>query len=276
MPTISPIAAIDQAAEYVRSRVAVSPRIGMVLGSGLMHLATLIESRASLTYASIPHFPTSRVKGHEGTLHVGQLGRHAVACLAGRAHGYEGHPPERVVFGARLLARLGCEVVFLTNAAGAVTPELKPGSLMLITDHLNLTGNNPLIGWYQTSPRFIDMSNAYDRDLCQLARNCAAETCIDLAEGIYAGLSGPSYETPAEIRMLAGLGANAVGMSTVHETIALRDLGVRVLGISCITNAGAGIEGAVLDHEHVQSVARTAHHQLESLILLIAERIKLA
>lgn len=250
-----------------------TPRVGIVLGSGLMHLASVLEARKTLAYASIPHFPLSRVPGHDGTLHLGWLGPQPVACLAGRFHGYEGHAPERVVFGVRVLARLGCKTVVLTNAAGAVVPNLAPGSLMLITDHINLTGSNPLIGWYDTSPKFVDMSNAYDAELRELARDCASRSSIDLAQGVYAGLNGPSYETPAEVRMLATLGASAVGMSTVHETIALRDLEVRVLAISCITNVGAGLPGAVLDHSHVQSVARTAHDQLEALLVQLMSRI---
>jgi len=265
--------AIEEAAEFVQSSAGVSPRVGIVLGSGLMHLASLLESRTSLPYASIPHFPLSRVQGHEGTLHLGLLGTQPVACLAGRSHGYEGNAPDRVVFGVRVLARLGCRTVVLTNAAGSVVPNLEPGRLMLISDHINLTGSNPLIGWYSTQPKFVDMSDAYDSELRRLACACAKELSINLAQGVYAGLNGPSYETPAEVRMLAILGASAVGMSTVHETIALRDLGVRVLAISCITNLAAGIAGAVLDHEHVQSVARTTHGQLERLVLRVMSRL---
>jgi len=273
MSNPSPRRAIDEATQFVQSSTGMTPQVGLVLGSGLMHLATLLTSKTSLPYAAIPHFPPSRVQGHEGTLHLGNLGSQPVACLAGRSHGYEGHTPERVVFGVRLLAKLGCEVIVLTNAAGAVVPHLAPGKLMLITDHLNLTGNNPLIGWYEQSPQFVDMSNAYDAELRNVAIDCASEAGIDLAQGVYAGLNGPSYETPAEIRMLAGLGASAVGMSTVYETIALRDLGVRVLAISCITNLGAGLAGAVLDHAHVQSVAHTANNQLESLIVKLLARV---
>jgi purine-nucleoside phosphorylase len=273
MSNLPPRTALEEAAKFVQSFATAKPRVGMVLGSGLMHLSTLLDARQSIPYAAIPHFPRSSVQGHEGMLHLGQLGNQSVVCLAGRSHGYEGNPPERVVFGVRLLARLGCEIVVLTNAAGAVVPTMAPGALMLITDHINLTGNNPLIGWYDASPRFVDMSNAYDPDLRALALTCASEVSVDLAQGVYAGLSGPSYETPAEVRMLAILGASAVGMSTVHETIALRDLGVRVLGISCITNVGAGLAGAVLDHAHVQAVARTAHERLENLVIRLMSRL---
>lgn len=263
---------VAEAAAFVRARTELSPQIGIVLGSGLMHLATRLEVKTTLSYAEIPHFPISRVKGHAGALHVGRLGAEPIACLAGRVHGYEGHATERVVFGVRVLAELGCQVVILTNAAGSVRPELRPGSLMLITDHLNLTGNNPLVGWHQC-PKFLDMSDAYDCRLRSLAKECATKAAIDLKEGVYAGLAGPSYETPAEIRMLAELGASAVGMSTVCETIALRDVGVRVIGISCITNVGAGIEGSVLDHEHVQENARRVGHRLENLVECLAQRV---
>ena len=270
---VTPQQAIAEAASFVQARIGASPRIGIVLGSGLMHLATLLGDNRTLSYASIPHFPVSRVRGHQGSFHVGRIDKREVACLAGRVHGYEGHTPERVVFGVRVLAALGCRIVILSNAAGAVRPELRPGSLMLISDHLNLAGNNPLIGWRADSVQFVDMTDAYDRGLRNQAKACAKLVNIDLAEGVYAGLLGPSYETPAEIRALAQLGADAVGMSTVYETIALRDLGVRVLGLSCITNVGAGIEGCVLDHEHVQEVARATRHKLESLVLCLIQHL---
>jgi purine-nucleoside phosphorylase len=265
--------AIKEAAEFVQSRIAIKPRVGIVLGSGLMQLAATLDLPRRLTYAAIPHFPLSHVQGHQGALYVGHLGEPTVACLAGRVHGYEGYTPEQVVFGVRLLANLGCKVVILTNAAGSVTPNLPAGSLMLITDHLNLTGSNPLIGWYGDTPQFVDMTDAYDRNLRDLAVDCAVRLGLDLKMGVYAGLGGPSYETSAEVCMLSHLGASAVGMSTVHETIALRDLGVRVLGLSCITNAGAGIEGSVLNHEHVQVVAQNSHRSLANLVANIIERI---
>ncbi len=265
--------AIADAASFVSARIESPPALGIVLGSGLMHLATLLQRSTEIGYAAIPEFPVSRVQGHQGSLYVGRLGSQLVACLAGRVHGYEGHAPARIVFGVRVLAALGCRVVILTNAAGAVTTEFRPGSLMLIADHLNLTGGNPLVGWYEGNPRFVDMTNAYDRALRKLALECAKSIPLELQEGVYAGLNGPSYETPAEVRMLAQLGAHAVGMSTVYETIALRDLGVRVVGVSCITNAGAGIEASVLDHAHVQNIAQASRHKFEQLVLCLAEKI---
>jgi purine-nucleoside phosphorylase len=265
--------AIADAAAFIRARIADPPGLGIVLGSGLMRVADILQHRVRLDYAAIPRFPTSRVPGHPGALYVGSLGSLTVACMAGRVHGYEGHTPERVVFGVRVLAALGCRVVVLTNAAGAVSKTFLPGSLMLIADHLNLTGSNPLGGWYEGSPRFVDMTEAYDPELRRRALDCARAIPVELREGVYAGLSGPSYETPSEVRMLSLLGAHAVGMSTVHETIALRDLGVRVVGISCITNAGAGIEASVLDHEHVQAIAQASRDGLERLLVRLAQNV---
>jgi purine-nucleoside phosphorylase len=257
----------------VAHKIQSPPNIGIVLGSGLTQLTRLLHDSTRIEYAAIPHFPISRVPGHQGVLHIGHLGTQSVACLAGRVHGYEGHPPDRVAFGARVLAQLGCRTVILTNAAGALSSDFRPGSLMLIADHLNLTGQNPLVGWHGKEAQFVNMTNAYDSELRALAQLCAKAIPVELREGVYAGLVGPSYETPAEVRMLAHLGAHAVGMSTVHETIALRDLGVRVVGISCITNAAAGIEGSILDHEHVQQVAQASRHKLESLIVTLIERM---
>jgi purine-nucleoside phosphorylase len=209
--------------------------------------------------------PTPRVPGHPGELWLGQLGGASVACLRGRVHAYEGHPVERVVFGARLLAELGCRAVLLTNAAGGIRAELTPGSLMLVTDHLNLSGLNPLVGWGE-HPGFIDMTRAYDARLAAAAREAAGALGLDLGEGVYAALLGPSYETPAEIRMLRAIGADAVGMSTALEVIALRERGVAVGAVSCITNAAAGLSAALLDHDDVQQTAQSARDRFEALL----------
>jgi purine-nucleoside phosphorylase len=200
-----------------------------------------------------------------------------VACLAGRIHLYEGHPVKDVVLGVRLLAELGSEVVLLTNAAGGITSEFSPGDLMLLQDHLNLTGHNPLAGPHdQRGPRFLDMSHAYDRELRVLARVGARELGLRVGQGIYAGLLGPTYETPAEVRMLAALGANAVGMSTVCEVIALRQLGVRVGAVSVITNYAAGRTDRALQHGEVEEIAGQARGKLSTLVTrwvkLIAQR----
>jgi purine-nucleoside phosphorylase len=255
-----------QAAEFVRTRLGFRPRLGLILGSGLGSLVGKLDSPASIPYADVPGMPLPSVPGHSGKLTGGVLGGVTTVCLEGRVHLYEGHEPHTVVFGARLLAQLGCEVVLLTNAAGGTTSDLAPGSLMLITDHINLTGHNPLVGWSHPA-EFIDLSDAYDPRLAEQARAAARASGVALEEGVYAGLTGPSYETKAEVRYLAHIGANAVGMSTVLETIALRERRVRVMALSCITNAAAGVAGAVLDHNHVQMVAREGTGKMEKLIL---------
>lgn len=259
-------AALKQASEHIKKRSTRPPRLGLVLGSGLGHLASSLEDVTVLPYAEIPGMPTPSVAGHSGRLSIGVLGGVTTACLEGRVHLYEGHEPEDVVFGVRLLAELGCSSVLLTNAAGGTTQRMAPGALMLIRDHINLTGRNPLLGWKHPA-EFVDMSNAYDPTLADHALTAASEIGVTLHEGVYAGLTGPSYETKAEVAYLARVGADAVGMSTVLETIALRERGVGVMAISCITNLAAGVPGAVLDHGHVQQVARRAAGQLESLIL---------
>ncbi len=228
---MSVIEKLDEAAAAVRGRVDLSPVVGVVLGSGLGAWADGLSGVAKIPYADVPHMARSSVAGHAGNLCVGRSAGVPVACLQGRVHMYEGHEPERVVFGVRLLARLGCRAVVLTNAAGGLEASFSPGDLMLIVDHLNLMFKNPLTGHNEAGlgPRFPDMTEAYDRELNQLAREAAREAGVTLREGVYAGLLGPTYETPAEIRMLRTLGADAVGMSTVPETIALRHLGARVV-----------------------------------------------
>jgi purine-nucleoside phosphorylase len=242
-------------AQGLVARTGWKPVIGVVLGSGLGAFGEKLEHR--IAYEEIAGMPTSRVPGHAGFLRVGIVEGIAVACLQGRAHLYEGHPPSSVVFGVRLLAALGCRAVLLTNAAGGIAPTLRPGDRMLITDHLNLTGHNPLAGADESPARkFIDMAGAYDRRLGELAHAATRDLGVPLRQGVYAGLLGPSYETPAEVRMLRALGADAVGMSTVLEVIALRQLGVRLGAISCITNLAAGISDTPLDHDEVQAIAQ--------------------
>jgi purine-nucleoside phosphorylase len=230
--------------------------LGVVLGSGLSAFAEALAQPVVLPMASIPHFPVPRVSGHPGNLVLGRLGASRVACLQGRAHFYEGHPVSRVVFGVRLLAKLGCRAVFLTNAAGGIRDDLAPGDLMMISDHINLTAQSPLIGLEdERGPRFPDMTEAYDVALRTLGRDAAEELNLDLREGVYAGVLGPSYETPAEVRMLRAVGADAVGMSTVLEVLALRKLGVRVAAVSTITNKAAGLSARTLDHADVEATA---------------------
>lgn len=259
---------LEQAITFVRSKSDLTPQVGVVLGSGLGAWADTLEQRTSIPYEQIPGMPQSTVVGHAGNLVVGLSGGVPVACLQGRAHLYEGNSPERSVFGVRLLARLGCRAALLTNAAGGISPHFHAGDLMLIHDHLNLTGQNPLVGPNDDTfgPRFPDMTHAYDKHLIALARATAAKAGVTLSEGIYAGLLGPTYETPAEIRMLRTLGADAVGMSTVHEVIALRHMNVRCGAISVITNLAAGISANPLNHKEVEEMARQVQQPLRALL----------
>lgn len=260
------ISKLSEAASLVQRGIGdLRPRVGLVLGSGLGALADELEGGVKIPFADIPHLPTSSVPGHAGNLCVGRLAGVTVACLQGRVHAYEGHPLARVVFGVRLLAELGCQAVLLSNAAGGIAERLHAGSLMLIEDHLNLLGDSPLRGANARGPRFPDMSHAYDPELRRLCEQAAAESGVPLERGVYAALLGPSYETPAEIRMLAVLGADAVGMSTVPEVLALRQLGVRVGAISCITNLAAGRSSEPLRHDEVEATAARVRGQFSSL-----------
>jgi purine-nucleoside phosphorylase len=251
------VAKLDEAAAVVRGKSSIEPQVGLVLGSGLGALADSLTDATSISYNDIPHMPTTSVSGHAGKMYIGDLAGVSVACLRGRVHLYEGHAARDAVFGVRLLKRLGCWAVLLTNAAGGIRTSFVPGTLMLISDHLNLTGDNPLFGpnHDDLGPRFPDMTRPYDPRLSKLARDAAAQVGVRLEEGIYAAMHGPSYETPAEIRMLRTLGADAVGMSTVPEVIALRHMGVRVAAVSCITNMAAGMSPSTLDHAEVEATA---------------------
>lgn len=257
------VAALTRHAASVKTAdgSAFAPRVAVVLGSGLGAFGdTVAERGRKIPYAELG-FPSSAVVGHAGALCLGTIETDGVsvpvACMQGRVHAYEGHEPDRVVFAVRALARWGCRTFVLTNAAGGVNAALEPGDLMLLRDHLNLTGRNPLVGPNddRLGPRFPDLSVAYDRELREKALAAARACGIVLREGVYAALSGPSYETPAEIRMLRVLGADAVGMSTVPEVIALRHMGARCVALSCITNKGAGLSEGLLSHAEVQDVA---------------------
>ena len=225
----------------------------VVLGSGLGDYGNRLTDTKEFPYAMFADFPVSTVAGHAGKMIVGTINDKRVIVLSGRFHYYEGYSMQKIVLPVRLLARLGIKNLILTNAAGGINPSFYPGCLMLLTDHINLSGDNPLIGRNRDDigPRFPDMTYAYDRDLIDIARKVALREEIDLKEGVYCMLSGPCYETPAEIRMLRTLGADAVGMSTVPEVIAGRHAGMRVMGISCITNMAAGISTAPLEHQEV-------------------------
>src|SRR5450432_4277776 len=249
-PPSSVSARLEDCVFAVRKRVDREPRIGLVLGSGLGDFADSLERLVKIPYGELPHMAASEVAGHAGNLCFGDANGTPVVCMQGRIHLYEGHPIEKVVQGVRTMARLGVRCVLLTNAAGGLEPSWRAGDLMVVSDHLNLTGTSPLVGPEDESigPRFPDMTDAYDPALRGWLREAGSDAGITLREGVYAGLLGPQYETPAEVRMIAALGAQAVGMSTVLEVIALRHMGVRVAALSCITNLAAGMAGRPLAH----------------------------
>ena len=262
-----------EAAEFIAARIGGAPRMALVLGSGLGGLADEIESPAVLEYREIPHFPVSTAPGHAGRLVAGNLAGKRVIAMQGRFHYYEGLPLERVVFPVRVFKALGVERLFLTNAAGGANPYYAPGDFMIIRDHINLTGRNPCIGPNDESlgPRFFDMTKAYDPELRALARAAGEELGIALREGVYAWFTGPSFETPSEIRMARILGADAVGMSTVPEVIAAAHCSLKVLGLSCITNLAAGILDQPISGEEVLEVSARKGPEFASLVRRIVE-----
>jgi purine-nucleoside phosphorylase len=229
------------------------PSIAVVLGSGLGAFADSLAERVEIPYSEIPGWPSSTAVGHAGKLILGRLGELEVAVMAGRAHLYEGYSPAQVTYGVRVLGSLGVRSIVFTNAAGGINRSLERGGLVLISDHINLQGSNPLAGPNDEAlgPRFPDMSEAYSRDFREKARLVAAELCIPVSEGVYAAMLGPSYETPAEIRFLRTIGADVVGMSTAAEAIVANHMGMRVLGISCVTNMAAGVLLQKISHEEV-------------------------
>jgi len=261
-------ARVDDSVFAVRKRVTVEPKVGVVLGSGLGAFADTLEGGVRIPYRELPHMPASAVPGHAGSLCFGKVAGVSVVCMQGRLHLYEGYPIDRVVHGVRTMARLGVERVLLTNAAGGLDPAWAAGDLMVVTDHLNLTGISPLAGPNDDAlgPRFPDMTRAYDPELGAMLHAAAREAGVALRDGVYAGVLGPQYETPAEIRMLRMLGAHAVGMSTVHEVIALRHMGVRVAALSCITNLAAGLAPRLLDHAEVEATAASRRFALSALL----------
>lgn len=264
-----------RAAALVRDRIGIEPTVALVLGSGLGAYADTLEGAVAVPYAEIPGFHTSTVPGHAGRLVAGRRHGLAVVAMQGRVHAYEGLSVDEVVFPLRTLWQLGARTVVVTNAAGGVNPGFAPADLMLIRDHINLTGRNPLVGPNDDrfGPRFPDMTATYDPELGAMARAAAADLGITLREGVYAGVLGPSYETPAEVRMIGALGGDAVGMSTVPEVIAARHMGMRILGISCITNAAAGLGGATLAHADVTEVADRVRGRFVALLDRILERM---
>jgi purine-nucleoside phosphorylase len=270
-----PIPPIDQPARLaalvaaVRARTAIVPEVGIVLGSGLGSLADDLADPVSIPFADLPGWPAATAPGHAGRLLLGELAGHPVVMLQGRFHLYEGNDPGLVVQPVLLFHALGARVVILTNAAGGLDPSFGPGTLMVMRDHINLTGRSPLMGPNadELGPRFPDMTNAWSPQLRERLHAAGVAEGVELAEGVYIGLTGPTYETPAEVRMLAGLGGHAVGMSTVLECIAARWVGLEVCGVSLVTNAGAGYSGQPLTHEEVLEAGLEAGPRLARVLL---------
>jgi purine-nucleoside phosphorylase len=278
---------VSEAAAFLRSKLGVlAPRIGIVLGSGLGAVADSVTEPIVIPYAEIPHFPQSTVEGHSGRIVAGLLGDAPVVVMQGRVHFYEGYSPSQVTFPMRVLGALGIQSVVLTNAAGGIAEGYHMGQLVALSDHINLMGWNPLVGpneprfAVKAAPglRFTDMTEAYSKRLRALAHQAAAEEGLasgegGLAEGVYLAVSGPSFETPAEIRAFRTLGATLVGMSTVPETIVARHMGIEVLGISCVTNLAAGLGAKQLSHEEVFETGRQVEHRLARLLAQLAPRM---
>jgi purine-nucleoside phosphorylase len=266
---------ITEAATAIRAAVPESPRVGIVLGSGLGHLADLVASPTIVPYATIPHFPRPSIEGHAGNLVAGSLGGTPVAMLQGRVHYYEGHDLATVTFPTRVLARLGCTTLILTAATGGINLDYRKGDLVLLADHINGLCANPLRGPNdpRLGKRFPDMTEVYSKSLQSLAREVADSLGIPLKSGVYMALPGPSYETPAEIRMLRTLGADVVGMSTVPEAIVARHSGMDVLAFAMVTNAAAGVTGETIDHAEVIEVADDAGRRLGRVISSVVPRL---
>ena len=264
------------AAEDVRAHTDRVPKVALVLGSGLGSFADTLEDAVVVPYDQIRGIPSANVAGHAGNLVIGRKGGVECVAMQGRNHLYEGHSPEDVVFGLRLMIHLGAEHVLITNAAGGIGADLEVGDLMIIDDQINLTGKNPLTGPNddELGPRFVDMTQTFDLELAKIAEASAAELGFTMKHGVYVGVLGPSYETPAEIRFFRQIGGGAVGMSTVLEVIAARHMDARILGISCITNKASGLgDEAVLTHEEVQENAAAARERFVALLAAILRRL---
>ncbi|HEX6494111.1 MAG TPA: purine-nucleoside phosphorylase [Acidobacteriaceae bacterium] len=269
----------ERAAAFVRERIAyrpeLAPRIAIVLGTGLGGFADRLTDPIAIPYTEIPHFPRPTVDGHAGRLVVGSFAGTPLAVMQGRVHAYEGFTPAQVIFPVRVLARLGIKTLIVTNAAGGIRADLASGQLVLISDHINFTGTHPLTGPNdrRLGERFFDLSDAYSRLLRQLAHRAAAAEGLTLPEGIYLGLGGPSFETPAEIRAFRILGADLVGMSTVHEVIAARHLGMEVLGFSSVTNMAAGVLDEPINHAEVMEIGARVQQTLTRVLAALVPRL---
>ena len=257
------------AAKHIQNIKPCSPKVGIILGSGLGDFVDKIENPTIINYDDIPFFHKTTVEGHQGRLIIGKIDDVEIVILQGRFHCYEGLPMDDVVFPTRLLSILGAEILVLTNAAGGINQQYKSGELVAIEDHINFMAKNPLIGpnLSEMGARFPDMSKAYDPELRDIVKSCAAEHNYQMKTGIYAGVLGPTYETPAEVRMLRVLGADLVGMSTVPECIAANHIGMKVCGISCVTNMAAGIENVKLKHEHIKDEALKVMDLFSNILL---------
>lgn len=268
---------VEEAVAAVKAREPGSavPDVAVVLGSGLGDFANRLTDATTIPYGDLPNWPASKVVGHDGKLVMGMLAGKRVAALSGRAHFYEGHDLRTVSFAARVIGRLGVKVLILTNAAGGINPALTPGTLMVMDDHINLLGSNPLVGPNEEAfgARFPDMSEVYSKRLRAVADDVARAQGLAIGHGVYVAVHGPSYETPAEIRAFRTMGADAVGMSTVPEAIVARHMGVEVLGISCITNAAAGVLPQPLNHDEVMEVARRVRGAFAALLEGIIGRL---
>jgi purine-nucleoside phosphorylase len=267
---------LHEAVEFIKSKTILKPRIGIILGSGMGNVAEIIKAEVTLDYSTIPHFGVTSVEGHKGKLVLGHIDDIPVALLQGRLHLYEGHSMAEVVFPTRVLAMLGIQALIVTNAAGGLEKKMRAGDFMAISDHINLMGDNPLKGKNidQMGPRFPDMSEAYDGAFLKASLSTAKKLKITMTSGVYAGLQGPTYETPAEVRFLKIIGAQAVGMSTVPEVIAANHFGIRVCGISCITNAAAGLSKAKLSHSEVTEVTKQVEVKFKQFIGSLVKKIE--
>jgi purine-nucleoside phosphorylase len=256
------------AAKHITSKSPIKPTVAIVLGSGLGSFADELTESVRISYNDIPHFARSTAVGHAGQLVMGNIGDCPVVVMQGRVHLYEGYPARRVVFPMRVFSRMGVRAALLSNAAGGINPEFGQGRLVAISDHINLQGQNPLVGLDDPSlgPRFIDMSEAYSRNYRKMALDAGRRLGIPVGEGVYAAVLGPSYETPAEIRFLRTIGADLVGMSTVAEVIAARQMGMKVLAISCVTNMAAGTTDAPINHEEVLEIGKKISGQFKALL----------
>lgn len=266
---------IQVSSDYILKKSNYSPQIGLILGSGLGSLVDLIDNAEFFPYGELPNFPVSTVEGHAGRLVIGTLKGKTVVAMEGRFHYYEGYNMEEVTFPIRVMKLLGVKTIIVTNAAGAVNTGFKSGDLMLIKDHINVSGINPLIGKNLDSfgTRFPDMSNAYDKDLRKIVQNIATSLNLNIKQGIYAMMTGPTYETPAEVRMVRSIGADAVGMSTVPEVIVANHCGLKVIGISCLTNMAAGILDKPLNHNEVIETSNRVKNDFMSLMSSLIEAL---